>query len=52
MSYGDYPRYFVTLKTVNKNELRVPGLRDEAPNSECKVYMMINGQKKLVRIEK
>lgn len=34
------------LKTV------IPGLRDEAPPSDCKVYKEIDGEKKLIRIER
>lgn len=33
-------------------ETIVPGLRNEAPPSDCKVYKVIDGIKTLVRIEK
>ena len=45
---GDSPKN----KNFGLAKRRVPGLRDEAQASPCKVYKIINGEKKLIRIEK
>ena len=50
--YGDDQRSLLTMKTITVMKRRVPGLRDEAPPSECKVYKMVEGKKTLIRIEK
>ena len=50
--YGDDQRSLLTMKVLTVMKRRVPGLRDEAPASECKVYKMVEGKKTLIRIEK
>ena len=50
MAYGDKPKA-AGFKTFGMARRRVPGLRDEAPASPCKVYKLVDGKKTLVRVE-
>lgn len=48
---GDRPISHVENQFRGMIKRRVPGLRDEAPPSTCKVFKMVNGKKVLVREE-
>jgi len=46
--HGDSPKQVINDGAYSN---KVPGLRNTAPNSDCKVFKMVNGKKVLVRIE-
>jgi hypothetical protein len=48
MAHGETPKQAFNDGTYHN---RIPGLRNTAPPSPCKVYKMIGGKKVLIRVE-